>query len=205
MFYNLKRIDQIGKLFNILENCQGVNQAEKYHPEGDVFIHSIQVLKWAMRESTDIDLIFAAMLHDVGKQIDKKGHEDYSIKMLNGLISNKTAWLIKNHMRFWYFIRGDMRKLSSVKDLHQNKWIPDLCMLARWDKLGRNPHLKIEYNRIEIIEKLQKIQTESDCEAIESNQYIVSTDQNSNFVLSHKDNPDKKVVLATVSEKEKNK
>lgn len=160
MFYNLKSIEQTGKLFNILENCKGVKQIITYHPEGDVFTHLIQTLKCAMRETSDLDLIFAAMLHDVGKQIDSKGHEDYAVKMLNGLISDKTAWLIKNHMRFWYFIHGDMRKLSSVKNLHQNKWIADLCMLVRWDKIARNPYLKIEYDRVKIIDKLQQQQRE---------------------------------------------
>ena len=76
--FNYKMYD----LFDALESCRNVAQMEKHHPEGDVFTHSVQALEIAMRESDDLDLIFAAMLHDVGKKIDTKGHEQYALEML---------------------------------------------------------------------------------------------------------------------------
>ena len=43
-------------LFWILEQTKGITQMETHHPEGDVFTHSMQVLKIAFRETIDIDL-----------------------------------------------------------------------------------------------------------------------------------------------------
>lgn len=62
--------EQIDLYFSYLERCKDVKQMEKHHPEGDVLNHSLQCLCWAFKESYDIDLILAAMLHDIGK-IDK--------------------------------------------------------------------------------------------------------------------------------------
>jgi len=144
-------------LFEVLEACRGVTQMEKYNPAGDVFIHSLQTLKWAFRESTDTDLIIAAMMHDVGKQIDSKGHEQHGIVLIKDYISAKTEWLILNHMRVWTFILGYMKKLSKVQDLAGHPWLGDVVFLARWDKLGRNPNTKVNYNRQDIIDRLNKI------------------------------------------------
>jgi len=155
MFYNLQKIDSIGPLFNALEKTIGIPQDKEHHPEGDVFTHSLQVMEFAFRESRDIDLILAAMLHDIGKVIDTHEHDKYGPKMLEGYISEKTKWLISEHMRFWYFILGDMKKISKVHDLYKNEWLPDLCMLVRWDKAGRNPNKKITYDRIKIISRLK--------------------------------------------------
>lgn len=148
--------DIMGPLFDILEKTKGVEQKEIHHPEGDVFTHSLQVLSLAFRETKDTDLILAAMLHDIGKAFDDKGHDKIAIEVLDPLVSTKTLWLIENHMRFWYFILGEMRKLSKVQELANHGWLPELALLARWDKMGRNPNRKIKYDRDKIIERLNK-------------------------------------------------
>jgi len=143
-------------LFDILDQTKGVKQMEIHHPEGDVFTHSLQVMNIAFRETFDTDLILAAMLHDVGNAIESKGHEKIAVEWLEGKISVKTAWLIENHMRFWYFILGDMRKLSKVKSLSDHGWLPELALLARWDKMGRNPNKKTKLDKFAILEKLNR-------------------------------------------------
>ncbi len=143
-------------LFWVLEQTRGITQMEKHHPEGDVFIHSIQVMNIAFRETIDTDLILAAMLHDVGKIESSRKHEQAACIWLDCHCSAKTLWLIKNHMRFWYLILGDMRRHKKVQDLAKHPWLPELTMLARWDKIGRNPNKKIKYDRKEIMDRLNK-------------------------------------------------
>lgn len=148
----------LGPLFDILERCKGREQMPEHHPEGDVFIHSLQVLKHAMRESDDIDVILAAMLHDIGKLEDTKGHDKRAVEMLKfHWLSAKTLWLIENHMRFWYYILGDMKKLSKVKEIAEHPWIGDLLQIARWDKMGRKANYVPKYDRKEIINRLNQI------------------------------------------------
>jgi len=143
-------------LFNALERNMGVKQMEAYHPEGDVFNHSLQVLRCAFRESIDTDLILAAMLHDVGKVDNSLGHDKIAIEMLEPFVSVKTLWLIENHMRIWYFILGEMKKLSKVKELAEHPWLPELVLLARWDKRGRRGNFKPIYDKDDIIERLNR-------------------------------------------------
>jgi len=154
MFYNLKTIESMHPLFQELENCRGVSQKPEHHPEGDVFTHLVQVLFHAMRESNDLDLIFAAMLHDVGKQINTLGHEKYSCDLLKGCISEKTGWLIKHHMRIKLFLSGEMKKRKKIEYLYSHPFFADLILLNRWDNMGRDPLRKIEYDRVVIIETL---------------------------------------------------
>lgn len=150
--------ETIGPLLDILEKCQGVEQDPIHHPEGDVFIHSLQVLRHAMRESDDIDVILAAMLHDIGKMEVRRGHEKASVDLLKDHhLTGKTLWLIENHMRFWYYILGDMKKLGKVKEISEHPWASDLLQVARWDKMGRRPGYKPKYDRDDIISRLNEI------------------------------------------------
>ena len=146
--------ETLSLMLDVLEGCRGVEQMEVHHPEGDVFVHSLQVLHWALKESDDPDLIIAAMLHDVGKVYESKDHEKIAVQMLSQYLSEKSLWLIKNHMRIWYYLKGEMRKLSKVKELANSEWLPELIQLARWDKLGRNPSKKIMYDREKLMELL---------------------------------------------------
>lgn len=161
MVYDFIKIERFSPLLDALERTSGVAQSPDWHPEGDVFNHSLQVLHWAFRESNDIHLIVAAMLHDIGKSAETYGHESFGVGMLEGYISDKTAWLIKNHMRFWYLVSGEMHKLSSVTELFQNEWLPDLVMLCRWDKKGRNPNKQMRYDRGEILNRLRDVNRKS--------------------------------------------
>lgn len=156
MFYELLRNDKMHPLFQHLENCKGVNQREDHHPEVDLFSHSVQVLNLALKDSDDIDLIFAAMLHDIGKQINTLGHDDYSADMCKGYISEKTEWLIRNHIRIIYLFTGEMKKQKKVKNLVYHPWFPDLVMLRRWDTLGRKPNYVIKYDRVETLDRIYK-------------------------------------------------
>ena len=151
MLFNL---DNTSYIFELLEDCRGHMQSPEHHPEGDVFIHSLQVCHFAMKESNDIDLLLGALLHDIGKKIALHGHEVEAIKLLNDYASAKTLWLIEHHMRFWYYILGDMRKLGKCKSLADHPWTCDLLQLARWDKMGRIKDWIPMYSREIIIERL---------------------------------------------------
>jgi len=143
-------------LFWILEQTDGVIQMDIHHPEGSVFNHSLQTLYCAFRETYDTDLILAAMLHDVGKIGRSKGHEKIAIEMLDCHCSPKTLWLIENHMKIWYFVLGEMHKLSKVKELIDHPWFTELVHLARFDKMGRNPRRRIVYDKEDIVDRLEK-------------------------------------------------
>lgn len=141
-------------LVNILEKCRGIEQNEFYHPEGDVLNHSLQALYIGLRRSNDIELIFAAMLHDVGKYFGNNGHENYSVEILEDYVSEKTLWLIKNHMQICYLLTRKTKKLKRIKTLYNNVWFKELILLAIWDKMARNPNRQVVYNKEKLINDL---------------------------------------------------
>jgi len=147
-------------LFWFLERCQGVTQSPKWHPEGDVFNHSIQVGLMAFKETNDIDLIISAYLHDVGKIILSQKHSKIGCILLTPYVSIKTIFLIENHMRIWSYINGEMKKQSKCQSLIGHPWLSELIQLARFDHAGRNPNRKINYDRDRIIDGLNRCANE---------------------------------------------
>ena len=146
------------KLLDLLENLKGVEAREDYHPEKDTFNHSLQTLHHSMHESNDIELILAAMMHDIGKAVSKPDHEKVAVEMLQGLLTEKSLWLIENHMRVWYLIDGKMARIQKIKDLVSNKWFPDLVLLGRWDKMSRKADFPGRYDRDKIKARLELIE-----------------------------------------------
>lgn len=148
--------DNMKELFSILEECKYTDQNPEFHPEGNVLNHSIQCFHWACRESNDIDLILAALLHDVGKSVMSKGHEVISGELIHDYVSVKTLFLVENHMRTWSYIEGQTKKLSKVRYLTSHPWFPELIHLLRYDRLGRQPNKKNEFDKDKIITILNK-------------------------------------------------
>jgi len=150
-------ITDMESILDILNDCRGVKQDPRYHPEGDVYVHSIQAFYRACHETKDIDLVFAALLHDVGKTIDNHGHEQYAIEMLRENVSIKTLWLIEQHMRIWAYLKGEMKRLGKCLELISHPWFSELIQLARFDKMARNQSWHPQSDRERIVEKLNKV------------------------------------------------
>ena len=76
-----------------------MKQSAKHHPEGDVLYHLLQVFELAREERPwDEEFLLAALLHDVGKGIDPYDHVAAGLQALDGLITQRTAFLIEHHM-----------------------------------------------------------------------------------------------------------
>ncbi len=70
----------------------GVPQPPEWHPEIDSGLHTMMVLEQAARLCDDIDVRFAALVHDLGKATTRQsmlprhhGHEARSVKLVNSL------------------------------------------------------------------------------------------------------------------------
>lgn len=68
--HGLSLLDDLGLLKHLLPEltaCKGVPQPEEYHPEGDVFVHTLAAARVADALVTDPITKFAIVLHDIGK------------------------------------------------------------------------------------------------------------------------------------------
>ena len=66
-FQNLKVANVLEIHFKEIYDLIGVIQPKQYHPEGDVFEHTMVVLDLVAKETEDVSVRFAALVHDLGK------------------------------------------------------------------------------------------------------------------------------------------
>jgi poly(A) polymerase len=111
-------LDESGMLADILPEVaamKGVAQPPEFHPEGDVWTHTLMLLE-GLRQPTPA-LALGALLHDVGKpptfriaeRIRFDGHVEEGVRLAQGIaarlrlsrdLSAQVEELIANHMRF---------------------------------------------------------------------------------------------------------
>lgn len=116
-----------------------VDQGRKYHPEGDALYHSLQVFELAREELPyDEEFLLAALLHDVGKGIDPLDHVAAGLEALDGYITERTAWLISNHM-LAHKIRNGTIGARAMRRLQQHPDFETLTLLEDCDRNGRLP------------------------------------------------------------------
>jgi len=123
-----------------LENAK---QNAKYHPEGDVLYHSLQVFEQAKDcRPWDEEFLTAALLHDVGKGLDPYDHVAAGLMALDGIISERTAWLIEHHMQAMEFKAGTLG-FKACKRLEASEDFEDLMLLRDCDDAGRVPGARV--------------------------------------------------------------
>lgn len=157
-------MDVIGDPYRVYESLllplEKVTEDRRYHPEGDVLYHSLQVFDLARRdEPYDEEFLLAALLHDVGKAIDPKDHVAAALEALEGFITDRTAWFIAHHMEAQQILDNTIgqrarRRLEASDDYDL------LVLLARCDRLGRNVGVPVP-DLEEALEYLRQLGRES--------------------------------------------
>jgi len=127
----------------LLMPLDAVKQNPKWHPEGDVQYHLLQVFELARDERPwDEEFLLAALLHDVGKGIDPYDHVAAGLQALDGLITPRTAWLIENHMLAQEYKAVTLGYRQRVK-LEAHEEFDDLMLLRELDNRGRVPGVQV--------------------------------------------------------------
>ena len=121
----------------LLLPLEKVKQSPKWHPEGDVLYHSLQVFERARDERPwDEEFLLAALLHDIGKGFDPFDHVTAGLEALDGLITPRTAWLIENHMAAQEYKAGTLGHRHRLR-LEAHEDFEDLMLLREADDAGR--------------------------------------------------------------------
>ncbi len=133
------QVDRFQVYEALLLPLENVKQSPKYHPEGDVLYHSLQVFDLARDELPyDEEFLLAALLHDVGKGIDPGDHVAAGLEALEGFITDRTHWLIQHHMAAQQVLDRTIG-VRARRRLEQDESYEELILLARCDRLGRQP------------------------------------------------------------------
>ena len=120
-------LDQTGLLHEVLpeiEAMKGIEQPPQFHPEGDVFVHTLLLLE-KLPHPCEPTLAWGALLHDVGKpptfrvapdRIRFDGHVEIGVAMARAICrrlrfsndqTEQILALVENHMRF-----ADVQKMK---------------------------------------------------------------------------------------------
>ena len=144
--------DRLGLLAVLLPEVaatRGTEQPAAYHPEGDVFVHTLECLA-RLREPT-YELALAALLHDVGKpatcrvrkgRLTFYGHAKLGEEMagavcrrlrLSTFARQRVEWLVRRHMMLanWPELR-----VAKLKRLFAEPGFEELAELWRADALA---------------------------------------------------------------------
>jgi len=150
-------LDRSGLLEVILPEIvamKGTVQSPDYHPEGDVFTHTLLLLGHLDRPTET--LAYGCLLHDVakplcmrqdGEHITFYGHTERGAEMaeviLRRLKRSRDVWervsfLVRNHLRQ---VQAPRMRLSTLKRFLREDGIEELLELARIDALSSNGDL----------------------------------------------------------------
>ncbi len=169
-------LDESGLLKYVLPEIsvmKGVEQPAEFHPEGDVFVHTLLLLE-NLPLPCPLTLAWGALLHDVGKpptfrvapdRIRFDGHVAVGVKMAEEICrrlrfsndeTEQILALVDNHMRFGHVSR---MKESTLKKFLRMPGFDEHLALHRADSLASHRNLStyefIQQKRAEIpVEKM---------------------------------------------------
>lgn len=150
-------LDATGLLAVILPEVaamKGVAQPPEYHPEGDVWVHTLLLLE--QLDHPTATLALGALLHDVGKpptyrvaeRIRFDGHAEAGVRMAHDILNRlrfsrdemeQVEALVANHMRFMDVSR---MKQSTLKRFLRMPAIEEHLELHRLDCLSGSKYLE---------------------------------------------------------------
>ena len=151
-------LDESGLLRHVLPEIsamKGVEQPAEFHPEGDVFVHTLLLLE-NLPQPCPLTLAWGALLHDVGKpptfrvapdRIRFDGHVEVGVKMAEEICrrlrfsndeTEQILALVDNHMRFGHATR---MKESTLKKFLRMPGFDEHLALHRADCLASHRNL----------------------------------------------------------------
>jgi poly(A) polymerase len=151
-------LDESGLLREVLPEIatmKGIEQPPQYHPEGDVFVHTLLLLD-KLPAGSSKTLAWGALLHDVGKpptfrvapdRIRFDGHVEVGVKMAAEICrrlrfsnseTEQILSLVDNHMRFADVLRMNQ---STLKRFLRLPAFDEHLELHRMDVLSSNGNL----------------------------------------------------------------
>ncbi len=152
-------LDEIGLLAEVLPQIacmKGVEQPPQFHPEGDVWIHTLMLLE-QLPPGCSMTLAWGALLHDVGKpatfrrapdRIRFDGHVEIGVAVAAEICrgfrfsneeTRQVLALVENHMRF---MDARRMKASTLKRFFRLDCFDEHLALHRMDCLAASGNLE---------------------------------------------------------------
>lgn len=165
--------------FSMIKDLQDVDQNPKFHPEGNVFIHTMMVIDQGAlhreRSKSKRAFMWALLLHDIGKKPTTKirkgrltsyNHDIVGADMTREFLAyfnedesfvNEVKGLVRWHMQS-LFVTKDM-KFQNIGDMLKDVDINEIVLISLSDRLGRGglDYKEIDKTKEEINKFKEKI------------------------------------------------
>ena len=127
-FEALAHASLLESVFPEIFALKGKTQPPEYHPEGDAYCHTMQIVDVVARKTQTIEARFAALVHDIGKgQTPEEmlphhyGHEQRGLLVLDAWNERMTlpkSWLMAAHFVIKEHMRAPLlKKTGKIADL----------------------------------------------------------------------------------------
>ncbi|MEG0307634.1 MAG: HDIG domain-containing protein [Clostridium sp.] len=150
---------------------KGIDQNLKYHPEGNVWNHTMQVIDEAAKirnkSRNPKAFMWAALLHDIGKLTTtnvKRGwitsydHDKVGAKMTEEFLTyldlnedlefyNYVLHLVRLHMQILFIVKNN--EFADINRVVSSGCVEDIGLLGICDRLGRGPKSEEEVKKEE--------------------------------------------------------
>ena len=158
-FDELRKMHQLSAWFPEAEHLIGIPQNGRFHPEGDAWTHTMQVLDEAARlrgeAAKPLWFMLSALCHDFGKAaattvnggaVHAYGHEKAGLPLVRSFLGritdevNLTAYLLNMtelHMQPMQFVRDGAHMKAYMNLFDQSVCPEDLLLLVKADDMGR--------------------------------------------------------------------
>ncbi|NSA05127.1 putative nucleotidyltransferase with HDIG domain [Clostridium beijerinckii] len=153
--------------FSMISDLRDVDQNPKFHPEGNVFVHTMMVIdQGAVNRERSRDkrvFMWALLLHDIGKKPTTKlrkgrltsyNHDSVGAEMAREFLTyfnmeenfiDEVRGLVRWHMQS-LFVTKDM-KFQNIGDMLRDVDINEIFLVSLSDRLGRGNLDHIEINK----------------------------------------------------------
>jgi predicted HD phosphohydrolase len=118
-----------GALVDNLINLLGLLKGPTLGYQCDRYSHSLQSGTRAYRNDESVDMVVAALLHDIADGFAPENHSDAAAALLRPYVDDETHWVVKHHGLFqgyYYFHHHDGDR--NARDQYQDSPYYDRCV-----------------------------------------------------------------------------
>ena len=104
--------------------------------------HSLQSATLAEADGADIEIIVAALIHDLGDELAPENHSQLAASLLRPYVSDKTYWVVQHHGIFqgYYYFHHIGQDPNQRDRFRGHPYFEDCVRFCeRWDQTAFDP------------------------------------------------------------------
>ncbi len=106
------------------------------------FEHSLQTATRAEADGADIEMVVAALIHDIGDDLAPANHSEMAAAIIRPYVRAEVTWVVAMHGTFQLYYYGDKLDLDrDARERHRGHQWFGTCerFCERWDQMSFDP------------------------------------------------------------------